>query len=108
MEVTYSIILLAILFSSMVSGFITFRMHGMRLAPNFAMIILALILTLLGIFIANIWILYASALFQILATITAFTQTWHMLKYNFQTAPAYAPHLTLMAMLPVLAIASIL
>lgn len=108
MEVTYSIIILAILFSSMVSGFITFRMHGMRLAPNFAMIILALIITLLGIFIANTWILYVAVLFQILAAITAFTQTWHMLKYNFQTAPAYAPHLTLMAMLPVLAIASIL
>ncbi|WP_414469727.1 DUF5400 domain-containing protein [Methanobacterium sp. ACI-7] len=108
MEVTYNIILLAILFSSMVSGFITFRMHGMRLAPNFVMIILALILTLVSIIIANSGILYAAALFQILAAVTAFTQTWHMLKYNFQTAPAYAPHLTLMAMLPVLAIASIL
>jgi hypothetical protein len=108
MEVTYSIILLAILFSSMVSGFITFRMHGMRLAPNFAMIILALILTFVSIIIANTGVLYAAALFQILAAITAFTQTWHMLKYNFQTAPAYAPHLTLMALLPVLAIASLL
>lgn len=108
MQVTYSIIILAILFSSMVSGFITFRMHGMRLAPNFAMIILALILTLVSVLVANTWVLYAAALFQILATITAFTQTWHMLKYNFQTAPAYAPHLTLMTMLPVLAIASVL
>ena len=108
MQVTYSIIILAILFSSMVSGFITFRMHGMRLAPNFAMIILALILTFISVIIANTWVLYAAALFQILAAITAFTQTWHMLKYNFQTAPAYAPHLTLMAMLPVLTIASVL
>ncbi|HML05450.1 MAG TPA: DUF5400 domain-containing protein [Methanobacterium sp.] len=108
MQVTYNIIILAILFSSMVSGFITFRMHGMRLAPNFAMIILALILTFVSVIIANSWILYAAALFQILAAITAFTQTWHMLKYNFQTAPAYAPHLTLMAMLPVLTIASVL
>jgi len=80
----------------------------MRLAPNFAMIILALILTFISVIVANTWILYAAALFQILAAITAFTQTWHMLKYNFQTAPAYAPHLTLMAMLPVLAIASVL
>lgn len=108
MEVTYNVILLTILFSSIISGFITFRMHGMRLAPNFAMIILALILTLVSIVVANTWILYAAALLQILAAVTAFTQTWHMLKYNFQTAPAYAPHLTLMAMLPVLAIASIL
>lgn len=108
MQVTYNIIILAILFSSMVSGFITFRMHGMRLAPNFAMIILALILTFVSVIMANTWILYAAALFQILAAITAFTQTWHMLKYNFQTASAYAPHLTLMAMLPVLTIASVL
>jgi hypothetical protein len=108
MQVTYSIIILSILASSMISGFITFRMHGMRLAPNFAMIILALILTLVSIILANTWILYTAALFQILATVTAFTQTWHMLRYNFQTAPAYAPHLTLMAMLPVLAIASVL
>lgn len=108
MQVTYSIIMLAILFSSMVSGFITFRMHGMRLASNFAMIILALILTFVSVLVANTWILYVAALFQILATITAFTQTWHMLKDNFQIAPAYAPHLTLMTMLPVLAIASVL
>ena len=108
MQVTYNVIILAILASSMVSGFITFRIHGMRLAPNFAMIILALILTLVSVLVANIWILYAAALFQIMATVTAFTQTWHMLKYNFQTAPAYAPHLVLMTMLPVLAIASVL
>ena len=108
MEVTYSILILAILFSSMVSGFITFRIHGMRLAPNFAMIILALIMTIISIVAANTWILYGAALFQILAALTAFTQTWHMLKYNFQAAPAYAPHLTLMAMLPVLVIASVL
>lgn len=108
MEVTYPIIILAILFSSMVSGFITFRVHGMRLAPNFAMIILALIITVISIVAADTWVLYGAALFQILATITAFTQTWHMLKYNFQAAPAYAPHLTLMTMLPVLAIASVL
>lgn len=108
MQVTYPIIILAILFSSMVSGFITFRMLGMRLAPHFVVLILAFITTIISIVFSNVWILYAAAGLQILTTVTALTQTWPTLKYNFQTAPAYGPHLALMMMLPVLAIAGIL
>lgn len=83
-------------------------MLGMRLAPHFLALILALIATVLSIVLANVWVLYAAAGLQIITTITAFTQVWPTLKYNFQTAPSYAPHLTLMMMLPVLALASIL
>ena len=108
MQVTYPVIILAILASGLVSGFITFRMHGMRLAPHFVVLILALVATLITIINGNNYILYCAVLLQILTTITAFTQTWATLKYNFQTAPAYAPHLTLMTMLPVLAVASMI
>jgi hypothetical protein len=108
MQVTYPVIVLAILFSGIASGFITFRMAGMRLAPHFGALILAIIATISGIATGNMWIVYAAAALQLIATITAFTQTWATLKYNFQTSPAYAPHLALMAMIPVLAIASVL
>lgn len=108
MEFTYQVIALAILFSGMSTGFITFRMTGMGLAPHFGALILALILTVAGIATGNIWVLYGAAGLQILATITAYTQTWNILKYNFQTSPAYGPHLALMTMLPVLAIAGII
>ena len=108
MQVTYQTIILAILFSGIASGFITFRMSGMRLAPHFGAMIFALIITLVSIATGNIWVLYAAVALQLIAAITAFTQTWATLKYNFQTSPAYAPHLALMAMIPVLAIASVL
>ena len=108
MQITYNIIILAILFSGIASGFITFRMSGMRLAPHFGALILALIVTLAGILTGNILVIYAAVALQLIAVITAFTQTWATLKYNFQTSPAYAPHLALMAMIPVLAIAPVL
>lgn len=108
MEITYQVIVLAILFSGITSGFITFRMQGMRLAPHFGAMILALIVTFAGIVTGNVWVFYAAVILQILVALTAFTQIWTTLKYNFQTSPAYAPHLALMAMLPVLAIASVL
>jgi hypothetical protein len=108
MQVTYPVIVLAILVSSIASGFITFRMSGMRLAPHFGALILAIIVTLAGIATGNIWVVYAAVALQLIAAVTAFTQTWATLKYNFQTSPAYAPHLALMAMIPVLAIASVL
>jgi hypothetical protein len=108
MQMTYQVIALAVMFSGMVSGFITFRMSGMRLAPHFGALLLGLILTLAGLLTGMEILVYVAAAFQLLAALTAFTQTWHTLKYNFQTSPSYAPHLALMAMLPVLAIASIL
>lgn len=108
MQVTYPVIVLAILVSGIASGFITFRMSGMRLAPHFGALILALIVTLAGIATGNVMVVYAAVALQLIAAVTAFTQTWATLKYNFQTSPAYAPHLALMGMIPVLAIASVL
>lgn len=108
MDMTYQVIVLAILFSGVVSGFITFRMSGMHLAPHFGALMLGLIVTLAGIATGNAWVICAAVALQLLTTLTAFTQTWATLKYNFQTSPAYAPHLALMALLPVLAIATLL
>jgi len=53
-------------------------------------------------------VIYGAVILQLLAVITAYTQTWTVLKYNFQTSPAYAPHLILMTLIPVLSIASVL
>lgn len=108
MMVTYPVIILAMLVSGVVSGFITFRIHGMRLAPHFVVLILALVATIITIITGNYYMLYGAAFLQIMTTITAFTQTWATLKYNFQTAPSYAPHLTIMTMIPVLAVASLI
>lgn len=108
MQSIYQILVLSILLSGIVSGFITFRMSGMKLAPHFLVLILSFIVTLVGILTINTTIIYAAVILQILAVITAYTQTWAVLKYNFQTSPAYAPHLTLMTLIPILSLASIL
>lgn len=108
MQSTYQILILSILLSGLVSGFITFRMSGMKLAPHFIVLILGFIVTLVGIITLNTAIIYGAVILQLLAVITAYTQTWAVLKYNFQTSPAYAPHLTLMTLIPVLSLASVL
>ncbi|HMK48126.1 MAG TPA: DUF5400 family protein [Methanocella sp.] len=108
MDMTYQIIALTIMLSAMISGFITFRMIGMKLAVHFGALALALIVTLAAIATGTTPIVYAAAALQIIATLTAYTQTWKILQYNFQTSPGYAPHLALVTMLPVLAIASLL
>jgi len=108
MQSIYQIILLSILLSGMVSGFITFRISGMKLAPHFIFLILAFIVTLAGLATLNSYVIYGAVVLQLLAVVTAYTQTWGVLKYNFQTSPAYAPHLALMTLIPVLSIASVL
>ncbi|WFN35618.1 DUF5400 domain-containing protein [Methanogenium sp. S4BF] len=108
MEITYQVIALAVMFSGIVSGFITFRMLGMKLAPHFGALILALLATIAAILTGNIAVAYGAALLQVAAALTAYTQMWTTLKYSFQTSPGYAPHLALVTMLPVLALAGIL
>lgn len=102
------VIALAVLFAGIVTGFITFRIQGMGFAPHFVLLLLALVITLAGLGTGITLILWAAAIFQILAAITAYTRLWTTLKYNFQTAPLYAPHLALVTMLPVLAIAALI
>jgi len=108
MDMTYQVIALAILFSSMVTGFITFRMQGMRLAPHFGALILALIVTLAAVITGMSAIVTVAAILQVVATLTAYTQLWPTLKDSFQTAPGYSAHLALVTLLPVLALAGLL
>jgi len=108
MDMTYQVIALAILFSSIVTGFITFRMQGMNLALHFGTLILALIVTLAAVVTGIPALVIVAALLQVLVTLTAFTQLRETLQYAFQTSPGYGPHLALVTMLPVLAIAGLL
>jgi hypothetical protein len=107
MDMTYQVIALAILFSSMVTGFISFRMQGMRLAPHFGALVLALIVTLVAIITASPAVVFAAALLQVIATLTAYTQLWPTLKDSFQTSTGYSAHLALVTLLPVFALAGL-
>ncbi|MDD3112676.1 MAG: DUF5400 domain-containing protein [Methanofollis liminatans] len=107
MDMTYQVIALAILVSSTVTGFITFRMLGMKLAPHFGALILAFVATLAAVATGIGAIVYAAAFLQVIVALTAFTQMWETLKYSFQTSPGYGPHLALVMMLPVLAVAAV-
>jgi hypothetical protein len=108
MDMTYQVIALAILVSSVATGFITFRMHGMKLALHFVALMLALLVTVAAIVTGTTEIVYAAAALQFITAATAYSQTWATLKYNFQTSPSYAPHLALVTLLPALALASML
>jgi hypothetical protein len=108
MEITYQVIALAVLFSSMATGFIIFRMQGMRLALHFGALALALIVTLAAVVTMMPAIVLAAAFLQVIAALTAYTQLWQTLKDSFQTAPGYSAHLALVTLLPVFALAGLL
>lgn len=107
MDMTYQVIALAILFSSVVTGFITFRMQGMKLALHFGALMLALLATLAAVATGMPALVFAAAVLQVIVAVTAFTQLWETLKYSFQTSPGYGAHMALVTMLPVLAIAAV-
>jgi hypothetical protein len=108
MDMTYLVIGLAILVSSMATGFIIFRMQGMHLLPHFVGIILALIATFVAVVTGLNGAVYAAAILQIIVTLTAYTQSYTTLKDSFQTSPGYSAHLAIVTMLPVLALAGLL
>jgi len=108
MDMTYLVIGLAVLVSSMATGFIIFRMQGMHLLPHFVAIIFALVATLAAVFTGMTAAAYAAAILQIIVTVTAYTQLYPTIKDSFQTAPGYSAHLALVTMLPVLALAGLL
>lgn len=107
MQQIYLVIALAIICSSMVTGFIIFRMQGMKLAVHFGTLACALLVTLAALGTGIPAIIYVALLLQVLSAVTAYTQVWSIICYNFQTAPAYASHLALVTMLPVLAVAGL-
>lgn len=108
MDMTYQVIALALLLAGMVTGFITFRMQGMRLAPHFGAMILALVVTLAALVSAIQEVVIAAAVLQVIAAVSAYTQLWPTIKDSFQTSPGYGAHLALVTMLPVFALASLL
>lgn len=104
----YLVIAIAVLASGITTGFITFRMLGMRLAVHFGVLVFALLATIAAVATGLSALVLAAAALQVLTAITAYTQVWPTLKYSFQTSPGYAPHLALVTMLPVLALAAVL
>ncbi|WP_292368435.1 DUF5400 family protein [Methanoregula sp. UBA64] len=108
MDTTYLVIGLAILVSSMATGFIIFRMQGMHLMAHFITIILALIATLAAVVTGMTAAVYAAVILQFVVTITAYTQLMPTLKDSFQTSPGYSAHLAIVTILPVLALAGLL
>lgn len=108
MEITYLVIALAALLGSMATGFIIFRMQGMRLAAHFVAIILALLVTLAAIMVFIPAVVIAAAVLQVIVTLTAYVLLWQTLKDSFQTSPGYSAHLALVTMLPVFALAALL
>jgi hypothetical protein len=108
MDITYLVIGLAILVSSMATGFIIFRMQGMHLMPHFVAIILALVATLAAVVTGMTAALYVAVILQFVVTITAYMQLVPTLKDSFQTSPGYSAHVAVVTMLPVLALAGLL
>ncbi|MBA2839582.1 sugar phosphate permease [Methanococcus maripaludis] len=99
---------LALIFGSMLSGFATFRMSGMRLMPHFIALILAFILTIGTFLTSNTIVFYLAILFQILAPITVCGTICNIIKTQYQTTGIYSSHLALMGMMIVLAIGNLL
>jgi hypothetical protein len=103
----YQVIIFALLFAGISSGFITFRIMGMRMAPHFGVLILALIATAANIMSGNVTLNYIAVALQILTGISAYTQFLPVLRDSFQTAPLYACHLSTVTVAAVLAAASV-
>jgi len=102
-----SLISLAVLFGSMLSGFATFRLTGMRLMPHFISLILAFIFTLLSLIISNSILFYLAILFQILTPLTICSTICNILKTQFQNTGIYSAHLGFMGMLVILALGNL-
>ncbi|EHP83610.1 DUF5400 domain-containing protein [Methanotorris formicicus] len=98
---------LSVIFGSMLSGFATFRMTGMRLMPHFASLMIAFILTLASLFVDNNIVFYSAIAFQIIAPLTICGTICNILKTQFQNTGIYSSHLALMGMLFVLAIGNL-
>ncbi|MEO2117080.1 MAG: DUF5400 domain-containing protein [Methanocaldococcus sp.] len=108
MDKVIGLISLSVIFGSMLSGFATFRLTGMRLMPHFASLILAFILTLVALFINNNTIDYLAILFQIITPLTVCPTICNILKTQFQNTGIYSAHLALMGMLFILALGNLI
>jgi hypothetical protein len=103
-----SLISLSVIFGSMLSGFATFRMTGMRLMPHFVALILAFLFTLASLFINNSIVFYLAIALQIIAPLTICGTICNILKTQFQNTGIYSAHLGFMGIILVLAIGNLL
>ncbi|ADG13030.1 conserved hypothetical protein [Methanocaldococcus infernus ME] len=102
-----SLVSLSVIFGSLLSGFATFRMTGMRLMPHFALLIISFILTLIYLALKNPMVGYLSILAQILSVISICPTICNILKTQFQNSAIYSSHLSMMGILLVLAIGNL-
>lgn len=98
---------LALIFGSMLSGFATFRMSGMRLMPHFISLILAFLFTI-GTFVTpNTIVFYIAIALQIITPLTICGTICNIIKTQYQTTGIYSSHIALMGMMLVLAIGNL-
>ncbi|ABR56086.1 DUF5400 domain-containing protein [Methanococcus aeolicus] len=103
-----TLISLSVIFGSMLSGFATFRMTGMRLMPHFASLILAFVFTVASLFIDNNIIHYMAIALQIITPFTICGTICNILKTQFQNTGIYSAHLGFMGIMLILAIGNLL
>ncbi|MDK2987146.1 DUF5400 domain-containing protein [Methanothermococcus thermolithotrophicus] len=103
-----TLISLSVIFGSMLSGFATFRMTGMRLMPHFATLMLAFLFTLASLYMDSSIIFYAAIALQIITPLTICGTICNILKTQFQNTGIYSAHLGFMGILIVLALGNLL
>ncbi len=102
------LISLSVIFGSMLSGFATFRMTGMRLMPHFVTLILAFLFTLASLFVSSSIIHYIAILLQIIAPFTICGTICNIIKTQFQNTGIYSAHLGFMGIILILALGNLL
>ena len=102
----YQVIVLAFLIAGVTSGFITFRIMGMKMAPHFGVLLISIIAAALNILMDG-GILYIAVALQVLAGLSAYIQFIPALRDNFQAAPLYSTHLSMMTVAAILGLASL-
>ena len=108
MDEIITLISLSVIFGSMLSGFATFRMTGMRLMPHFISLILAFVFTLASLLVDNNIVYYTAIALQIITPLTICGTICNILKTKFQNTGIYSAHLGFMGIILILAVGNIL
>ena len=103
-----TLISLSVIFGSMLSGFATFRMTGMRLMPHFVSLILAFVFTLGSLLVDNNIVYYIAIALQIITPFTICGTICNIIKTQFQNTGIYSAHLGFMGIILVLALGNLL
>ncbi len=76
------------------------------MAPHFGVLLISIIATALNILMGG-GILYIAVALQVLTGLSAYIQFMPALKDNFQAAPLYSTHLSMMTVAAILGLASV-